>query len=192
VNATTEAHAIDQVSKGRDSDETAPGDGRPGVFPDGPEAYREAALDATLRQLFRAAVALARKRIKWYDDKSSERATTAKRIRKWSPVLFSFWTLAPIILTLFVKAASIAGEGGKDTTKLGLADWLAAVPLAEISYVLLAVAGALVIFDQFFDISGSWIRFRRSQERLELLLVDIRFGCAELLTKHGGVVGDRA
>jgi hypothetical protein len=162
-----------------------------GGFPDGPEAYREAALDGTLRRLFRGAVDQARARIEWYDAKSKERATAAKRIRKWSLLLFALGTLSPILLTFLVKVAAVAGEGGKDPTKWGPVDWLAAVPLAEVGYVLLAVAGALVIFDQFFDASGSWIRYRQSQARLEVLLADLRFAWAELMTTHGGTVNDR-
>jgi len=161
------------------------------AFPDGPEAYRQAALDETLRRLFRSAVAQARDRIAWYDLKSGQRASVAKNIRVWSLLLFALGTLAPIVLTLLVKVAIVAGKGGKDPANWTPADWLAAVPLAEIGYVLLAVAGALVIFDQFFDASGSWIRYRQSQARLEVLLADIRFAWAELMTKQGGVVSDR-
>lgn len=62
--------------------------------------------------------------------------------------------------------------------------------MAETGYIFLALAGALVIFDQFFDHSGSWMRFRQSQARLEVLLADLRFGWAELLTKCGGVIDD--
>ncbi len=53
-------------------------------FPDGPGAYREAAWDGTIRQLFGAAVTHAEDRISWYDRKAGDRATIAKRIRWWS------------------------------------------------------------------------------------------------------------
>jgi hypothetical protein len=58
--------------------------------------------------------------------------------------------------------------------------------LAETGYVLLALAGALIIFDQFFDASGSWIRFRQAQARLEVLLAELRFAWAERMVECGG------
>jgi hypothetical protein len=80
----------------------------------------------------------------------------------------------------------VAGVGGTAKDKWTWIDWTAAVPFAEVGYVLLATAGALVIFDQFFDASGSWIRFRQSQARLEVLLAEFRFDWAVLMTKSGG------
>ena len=162
------------------------------AFPDNPEAYREATWNATARSLFLSAVRHAEKRIQWYEARSSQRARVAKGIRWWALFLFAVGTLTPILLTFLVKAAAVAGIGGTDKTKWNPIDWIAAVPLAEIGYVLLAVAGALVVFDQFFDASGSWIRFRQSQARLEVLLADFRFSWAEMLTKCGGSFSNRA
>src|SRR5262249_38506690 len=45
---------------------------------------------------------------------------------------------------------------------------------------------------QFFDASGSWIRFRQSQARLQVLLAEFRFAWAELMTTCGGICSDRA
>ncbi len=160
-------------------------------FPDGPEAYREAAWEGTVHRLFDAAVIHAEDRISWYDRKASQRAAVAKGIRWWSLFLFAMGTLTPILLTFFVNAAKIFGSGVADKSKWNSIDWIAAIPLAEVGYVLLAIAGALVIFDQFFDASGSWIRFRQSQARLEVLLADLRFAWAELMTKYGGTFADR-
>jgi hypothetical protein len=67
----------------------------------------------------------------------------------------------------------------------GQSDQAAHWPLAEAGYVLLAAAGALVIFDQFFGISSSWMRFRQSQARLEVMLADLRFSWATLMAKDG-------
>ncbi len=149
-------------------------------FPDGPESYREAAWDTTLRRLFGAAVAHAEDRINWYSQKAGNRAKVAKRIRWLSLVLFAIGTLAPIVLTLVIKAAPILGT-----------EALARIPLTEAGYLLLAAAGALVIFDQFFDASGSWMRFRQSEARLEVLLAELRFGWAELMTRRAATVLDR-
>lgn len=219
-------------------------------FPGGPEAYRDATWGETIQQLFKAAVTHARYRIDWYDSKGSERSRVAKRIRWWALFLFAVGTLAPIVLTFFIKLAVVFGNADRvadaklkaavadaaasaaqalstnaanagnaagaaraaDTSASAAAqaasaaasaaastlpdknfvDWLAAIPFAEVGYLLLAVAGALVVFDQFFDASGSWIRYRQSKARLEVLLAEFRFAWADTLTKFGGVITDRA
>ena len=160
-------------------------------FPDGPEAYREATADATLRRLFQAAVTHAQDRIDWYDDKAGELKAPSRRIRRLSLIFFSIGTLAPIIAGALVKLADLFGMNVKEPANWNWWDYAAHLPLAEIGYILLGIAGAAVIFDQFFDYSGSWMRFRQSQARLEVLLADLRFAWAELLAKSGGVVVDR-
>ena len=52
------------------------------------------------------------------------------------------------------------------------------------------MAGALVVFDQFFDLSGSWIRYRQAQARLEVQVADLRYSWASLLAECGGVIAD--
>jgi hypothetical protein len=158
-------------------------------FPDGPEAYRKAGADGTLQRLFQAAVAHAEYRIAWYDKKANEKGKTARRLRWLALLLFALGTLAPIMLTLLYKLA--AAFGNANASPPHLLDSIARLPLAEIGFVSLGIAGALVIFDQFFDTSGSWIRFRQAQARLEVLLADLRFGWAALLAQSGGTLTDR-
>ncbi|CAB3801362.1 SLATT domain-containing protein [Paraburkholderia fynbosensis] len=156
-------------------------------FPTRPDQYRGSAWDATLGQLFSTAVTHATDRINWYDAKATERAAVAKRIRFMSLLLFALGTLAPILLTFLIKIAAVGKTPNTPSTWL---DMIAALPLAEIGYVLLAVAGALVVFDQFFDASGSWIRFRQSQARLEVLLADFRFSWAQAMAQaQGSLIG---
>jgi hypothetical protein len=154
-------------------------------FPDSPTAYRDQA-DGTLEKLFRAATSHAQDRIKWYNKKSYERSRSAKNIRSVSVLLFAAGTLAPIVVTLLLKFAELLGFGQEPRTSWTWLDYLFKVPLAETGYVLLALAGALIIFDQFFDASGSWIRFRQAQARLEVLLADLRFAWAERMAECGG------
>ncbi len=94
-------------------------------------------------------------------------------------MLFAIGTLAPIVLTLLNKIETILRQ-------MGWSSWLTSIPMTEIGYVLLATAGALVVFDQFFDASGSWIRFRQSQARLEVLLADFRFSWAKSMAQTQG------
>lgn len=157
-------------------------------FPDGPEAFRQEGADAALRRLFQAAVAHAQDRINWYDKKAGQKGWVARGLRWWALLLFAVGTLAPIFLTLLVKLAEAFGTSTPPDT-LAL---IARLPLAEIGFVSLGIAGALVIFDQFFDTSGSWIRFRQAQARLEVLLADLRFAWAGLLMGSGGALTDKS
>jgi hypothetical protein len=112
----------------------------------------------------------------------------AKNIRSLSLVLFAAGTLAPIVVTLLVKFAELFGFDREPRTDWMWLDYFFKLPLAETGYFLLALAGALVIFDQFFDASGSWIRFRQAQARLEVLLAELRFAWAERMAECGGVL----
>jgi SMODS and SLOG-associating 2TM effector domain 2 len=138
-------------------------------FPEAPEAYRDAGREATLKALFDAALIHAEDRIAWYDRKAGSCAQVARCLRVAALVLFALGTLAPIVGTLLVRLAIPAAQ----------------LPFAECGYVLLAIAGALVIFDQFFGVSSSWIRFRQSQARLEVMLAELRFSWAGLMAKYG-------
>jgi hypothetical protein len=154
-------------------------------FPHSPSAFRDQA-DQTLERLFATATLHAQSRIDWYDEKASNKSRMAKNIRALSLILFASWTLAPIIVTLLFKFAELFGFDQKPRTEWLWFNYLFKIPLAEIGYVLLALAGALVIFDQFFDASGSWIRFRQAQARLEVLLAELRFVWAERIAACGG------
>jgi hypothetical protein len=156
-------------------------------FPQSPSAFRDQA-DLTLERLFAAATFHAQSRIRWYDEKAFKRSRMAKNIRSMSLILFAFGTLAPIIVTLLFKFAELFGFDQKPRTEWIWLNYLFKIPLAEIGYVLLALAGALVVFDQFFDASGSWIRFRQAQARLEVLLAELRFAWAERMAACGGNV----
>ena len=53
-------------------------------------------MDATLAELFRAAVAHASSRIEWYGRNAQTKAATAKGLRKSALILFAVGTIAPI------------------------------------------------------------------------------------------------
>jgi hypothetical protein len=167
-------------------------DGAYDEFPDGPEHYRGQTLDATLSGLFHAAVAHANSRIQWYGHNAGSKATTAKRLRKWSLILFAVGTIAPISVAFLLQITERFGSGSAARTDWNTFDYFKLVPMAEVGYLLLALAGAMIIFDQFFDSSGSWIRFRQSEARLQVLLAEFRFAWAGLMAKCGGTVTDAA
>jgi hypothetical protein len=168
-------------------------------FPDGPAQYRSEAMDASIGEIFRAAVAHATSRIEWYGRNAGTKAKIAKRIRFTSLILFALGTIAPISVAFllqindrFLKAAAAAAASttaagpAADAAARSLLSYFTTWPMAETGYVLLAIAGALIIFDQFFDSSGSWIRFRQSEARLQVLLADFRFGWAGAMAQCGG------
>jgi cell division protein FtsB len=146
------------------------------VFPNSPEGYRSEAWDETAKPLFEVAVSHAQARVTWYDHAAGRYAKNARRIRRGSLMLFTLGTLAPIVAILLVHLVPFLGNRTEEIAQL---------PLTEVGYVLLALAGALVIFDQFFGYSSSWIRFRQSQARLEVMLADLRFSWAGLMSKLG-------
>lgn len=163
-------------------------DGAYDGFPEGPEHYRGQTLDATLSGLFHAAVAHANSRIQWYGRNAGTKAATAKRLRKWSLILFAVGTIAPISVAFLLQITERFGSKG--STPSNFFDYFKLLPMAEVGYLLLALAGALIIFDQFFDSSGSWIRFRQSEARLQVLLAEFRFAWAGLMARCGGTVTD--
>jgi len=157
-------------------------------FPGGPECYRAATLDATLRALFQSAVEHANSRIEWYGKNAQTKSATAKLLRKWSLILFAVGTIAPISVAFLLQITEKFGSGSAARDKWNTFDYFAILPMAEVGYLLLAFAGALIIFDQFFDSSGSWIRFRQSEARLQVLLAEFRFAWAALMARAGGAV----
>src|SRR5690349_21211863 len=107
------------------------------TFPQDPQSYQNGAAKPALKALFNTAILHAEGRIAWYAQKASAQARVAKRIRFLSLVLFALGTLAPILATVIGKLFSAKGF-----------EAIASFPWAEVGYVLLALAGALVVFDQ--------------------------------------------
>jgi len=151
------------------------------IFPNGIDAYRQAAIDATLNRLFDATVERAQSRIDWYDKKGSERARVSKRLRWWALMLFSAGTIAPILLTFVTKLSTAYQE--RSFVEVSKFPW------TELGFVFLALAGALIVFDQFFGASSSWLRFRQTQVRLEAMLEEFRYAWISLMARSGGVLG---
>jgi hypothetical protein len=163
-------------------------DGAYAKFPDAPEHYRGQEIGATLGEIFRAAVAHGTSRIEWYSWNARAKASAAKHLRRWSLILFAVGTIAPISVAFLLQITERFGSGSADKIHWNTFDYFKLLPMAEVGYLLLALAGALIIFDQFFDSSGSWIRFRQSEARLQVLLADFRFAWAGLMAKCGGTI----
>jgi hypothetical protein len=154
-------------------------------FPSAPSDYQTAASAVSVKRLFEAAVGHAQDRLDWYDNKANQIAPSARRLRRWSIICFAIGTAMPIVMAMLIKLPDSL------LAHLGLtAAQLREMPFTEIGYVLLAVAGTFVVFDQFFDQSGSWMRYRQAQARLEVQIADLRYSWASLLAESGGVIAD--
>src|SRR5690349_15257184 len=132
-------------------------------IPGRPEAFRQAAIDATLARVFEITVARAQSRIAWYATRGRARATGSKALRIVALLLFSLGTLAPVLATFLAQLSKAYKESGSLTT-------FAEFPWIQVGFVFLALAGAIVVFDQFFGLSAAWLRFTQTQMRLEAML----------------------
>jgi hypothetical protein len=124
----------------------------------------------------------------WYGWKAKAKASAAKHLRRWSLILFAIGTIAPISVAFLLQIAERFGSGSADKMHWNTSDYFKLLPMAEVGYLLLALTGALIIFDQFFDSSGSWIPFRQSEARLQVLLAEFRFAWTGLMAKCGGTI----
>lgn len=150
-------------------------------IPGNPEAFRQATIDATLVRIFDATIKRAKDRVAWYVDNGRRRAKWSKRLRILSLMLFAIGTIAPILATFLTRL---------DKSFPNSECWkpLSEFPWVELGFVLLALAGAVVIFDQFFGVSSSWLRFTQTQVRLEAMIEEFRYSWFALLAQSGGVV----
>src|SRR4029079_15930465 len=104
-----------------------------------------------------------------------------------SILFFAAGTGAPLVATTVLKAMGPSPSAGLQQSWVG---FLARVPITEIGYLLLAMADALVLLDQFFQYSMSWMRYRQAQAHREVLLADLRFSWNRVMASCGGVITD--
>jgi hypothetical protein len=159
-------------------------------FPSAPGDYLAAASANSVKRLFDSAIVHAQDRLDWYDKKANQLSRSAKTLRLLSILCFAIGTAMPVLMALVIKWPT--GAPPTPATTAAAAIEFRTWPLTEAGYVLLALAGALVIFDQFFDLSGSWIRYRQAQARLEVQVADLRYQWASLLAECGGVMPEGA
>jgi hypothetical protein len=155
------------------------------AFRSDPAEFGEARIAATLHELFQTASAHTSARIAGFDRRARRVSGQARGLR-WAALLFFIaGTMAPIVGGLALKL-------GKAFPKEPWAAIVGDLPIADIGYVLLAVAAGFVLYDQFFGSSRSWMRYRQAEARLQLLLAELRFGWAERLAAAGGYATDPA
>ena len=145
-------------------------------------------MDATLAELFRAAVAHASSRIKWYGRNAQTKAATARACARWCADPVRRRHDRADLGGLSVPDHQTFGTGAEPKTRsrtsCPAADW------PELGYLLLAAAGALIIFDQFFELVGLMDPLSAVGGSLQVLLAEFRFAWAGLMAKCGGTVSD--
>lgn len=144
-------------------------------FPSEPANFSADKVAATLNTLFATATAHTRARMAWYDARSASVAQRARLLRRLALWFFIAGTMAPLVGTVLMRMQM---DGFK----------VADVPLGEAGYLVLAMAAGFVLYDQFFGLSHSWMRFRQAQARLSVLLAELRFDWARQLASAGGSV----
>lgn len=142
-------------------------------FPIRPSDYGDAGIEGSLVKLYDVAIAHADRRIKWYDDKADAARWASRRLRSASLIFFALGTIAPIASNIFAGITSEIIELVVGVPEL--TGPMGRVSVSDVGYIFLALAGGLVVFDQFFEYSASWTRYRQSQARLECLRADLRY-----------------
>ena len=157
-----------------------------GGFPDEPAAFEE------LWRLFETAHVRTQAHIVDYAERAEANGAVARRLRLAALSMFILGASAPVLASLT--------EGLRDGWAIGPAQKIlenlweipATFPGMAIGYVLLALAGGLVLFDQRFGASRSWMRDRQAQARLEALAVGSRYAWAARLAKSEGAISHAA
>ncbi len=136
-------------------------------FPALPADWSAERLNETLHELFVATVRATQSRIDWYDDKARRMGKVARGIRGVAIVLAGIAALAPLAGSILPPLASIPPIDGALI-------WIRS-NIAQVGYILLAIAGLLVALDNFFGYSTSWMRYRLSQADLVRRLARFRY-----------------
>ena len=145
-----------------------------------------------LWRLFETAHVRTQARIVDYAERAEANGAVARRLRLAALSMFILGASAPVLASLM--------EGLRDGWAIGPAQKIlenlwetpATFPGTAIGYVLLALAGGLVLFDQRFGASRSWRRDRQAQARLEALAVSLRYAWAARLAKSEGAISHAA
>ena len=151
-------------------------------FPALPADWSAERLNETLHELFVATVRATQSRIDWYDDKARRMGRVARGIRGVAIVLAGIAALAPLAGSILPPLASIPQVDS-------ILIWIR-TNVAQVGYILLAIAEVLVALDNFFGYSTSWMRYRVSQADLVRRLARFRYdwvGRLALLDSKAGI-----
>lgn len=150
-------------------------------FPSDPARFSAGKQQQALEALFQAAMAHANWRIADFDDRARRTSGPARRLRSWAIFFFVLGTGAPVINGL-LRGLPVAWVGR----------WAQNVPTTEIGYIFLLIAGGLVLYDRFFNQSGTWIRARQAEARIRALQAKLRYDWPAELGAVGGAVSQPA
>jgi hypothetical protein len=157
---------------------------RDGV-PDAPRAD-------SLWRLFEAAHVRTQAHIADYAERAAAKGALARQIRIARLALAVLGVVAPGLAGLAhsLRHGWTIGAALKSVEAAWAAP--AAIPGTAIGYVLLALAGGLLLFARVSGASQAGRRERQAQARLQALAVNLRYAWAARLAKAGGAVCDAA
>ena len=128
-------------------------------------------VEASLETLYGYVEAEAVRQINWYYRKKKLKAFMSRNLR-----------LAAILLTGAGGLIPIIGAFFNTDQKPGPLP----IPLGQLGYVLLALAGGLVLFDRYFGFSTGWMRYITAALKLERSLGEFRLEWARLNAQRTG------
>lgn len=165
-------------------------------FPYSPSDYLTDQKANALARLFDEAVRGTQSRITFYEERGLKFSKYARFLRRTALFLFIFGTLTPIAGLFFAQfraaeqAEDSAASSQGDVFLTSLAKSLAQFPLAELGYLLLALGGGFVLYDQFFGTSRSWMRYRQAEAKLHVMLAKLKYAWASKLAEMDGRLTD--
>lgn len=119
-------------------------------FPD----WDKTSPEESLKQIYLWLVGHIEGQISWYRGKIKPRRIASQSLRAISIILGFAGTLAPLLQAL---------------------DLFDNIALGQWGYIAFALAAALLLFDRFFGLSSSWMRFIATQMALETILKELQF-----------------
>ncbi len=166
-----------------------PSDIRP--FPSTMSDWNDGNLPEALEHINKATERAAQFRIDWYDTKATKFGRNARLMRFLALSLAGCGALAPLVkpvlekLTVPERASSTQLPNGDTSPVLQIAQnqvsWL--TELDAIGIVMVAMAGIIVGFDNFFGFSESWMRYRAIQANLIRKLSTFKYEWVVSLSK---------
>lgn len=115
--------------------------------------FDENDIQASISAIYDWVVDNAKDQIAWYDRKRPHKRLWSQGTRIITLLLFGFGIICPLIDTGLSTCNPPQDQCSTNFLKLG--------------YVLIASAGAIVLFDKYFGLSTGWMRFMETQLKME-------------------------
>jgi hypothetical protein len=122
----------------------------------------------SLTRLYDWAVANAQQQIDWYEGKIKPKGRFSRTLLALAIIIGGMGALCPLI----------------DTACSDYENAICSIPFLELGYILIALAGVIIVFDRTFGFSAGWMRFMETKMNLQQALNEFRFTWAKALAKQ--------